>query len=204
MHDIAEAAAKYFPGHDIRVPAYIGRQGAWSVAGMVMFLQMSAEKNADGQYVYSARDIAERVGGLSRSAVIGLAHRMNLPPRADSIAVRTPRAPRNPRPSVPQPPPLPDLEVFNAAIPHQQRRSLLELGPGMCRYMVGDVGEEGSFFCAGPQRQGSPWCETHHRHCHRPAGNGHSESTIELMRRARPRRLGKTEFRQYGLLEEAA
>lgn len=47
------------------------------------------------------------------------------------------------------------------AIPAEQRKTLLQLAPGDCRWPYGDPGKDDFFFCAAPQIDGSSYCEHH-------------------------------------------
>jgi GcrA cell cycle regulator len=51
---------------------------------------------------------------------------------------------------------------FDLSIPQNQRRSLLELEDGMCRWPIGDTRVPGMFFCGGESVDGSSYCEHHH------------------------------------------
>lgn len=50
-------------------------------------------------------------------------------------------------------------------IPLQQRKTLLELSDAVCRFPIGDVGEEGFFFCGGQTNDRPPYCAYHTRLC---------------------------------------
>jgi GcrA cell cycle regulator len=56
-------------------------------------------------------------------------------------------------------PTLPPPEVIDQLIPFEQRKQLLELEHGMCKWPVGDPGEPGLFFCGG-NANGS-YCASH-------------------------------------------
>jgi GcrA cell cycle regulator len=88
---------------------------------------------------HSASAIAEKLGGISRNAVIGKAHRLFLPSRPSPIKrdeskpVAPPRAPQ---------PPLPQ-------------------GVQACMWPIGDPKTEGFHFCGEPAHAGRPYCSTH-------------------------------------------
>jgi GcrA cell cycle regulator len=111
--------------------------------------------------------------GVSRNACIGMAARLGL---------KRERAPRQLKPQKPspvrktrfvnhgnrfdstdaQPPELPILrEVIDA--PAAQRRTLLELTSGVCKWPIGDVGTPGFYFCGGDAADGKPYCVGHCR-----------------------------------------
>ena len=55
------------------------------------------------------------------------------------------------------------------AIPQDQRKTLLELGPNHCRYPVNDTGTAEFFFCGAELSQtGECYCERHSSVCFRP------------------------------------
>jgi GcrA cell cycle regulator len=112
--------------------------------------------------------------GCTRNAVIGRANRLNLPKLRDTPngwedVNRDHTVKRRLRRFVmskPKPPAVVELAlpvVDNAAIPVEQRKSTMELGPRDCRWPVGDPQEPGFFFCGAVQRDGSSYCTAHHR-----------------------------------------
>jgi hypothetical protein len=97
---------------------------------------------------YSASQIAEtfRDQHISRCAVIGRAHRLNL----------SPRAPRNA--AVPKPPsPRPRLPAPGA--PDMRRLTFIELEPSSCRFPL----EEPGLFCGADAESGRVYCPFHQR-----------------------------------------
>lgn len=62
----------------------------------------------------------------------------------------------------------PDLEAFNASIPINQRKSLMELGGKHCRFIVGETNRPGYFFCGGPANffGGHSYCAGHRKFTH--------------------------------------
>jgi GcrA cell cycle regulator len=109
--------------------------------------------------------------GCTRNAVIGRAHRLRLDPlrgtpngwhdvnRVHAVKRRLARPKAKPPVAVKLvvPPPVED-----AAIPIEQRKTFIELGPHDCRWPVGDPQEPGFFFCGAVQRDGSSYCSAHH------------------------------------------
>jgi hypothetical protein len=57
--------------------------------------------------------------------------------------------------------PYVDDPGIDAAIPHAQRRSLLELTDDTCRWPVGDPCAADFFFCGAPPLPGKPYCAAH-------------------------------------------
>jgi GcrA cell cycle regulator len=146
----------------------------------------------------SASQIAGRLGqGISRNAVIGKVHRLNLSGRAQPQRTAAPRAPRKPRePSHPGrpavPPSLPTAgtaalkplprEVVAPrptappepqplrliALPKGGRITILQLSDKTCKWPIGDPGSEEFCFCGHGPRAGSPYCEYHARLAYQP------------------------------------
>lgn len=106
----------------------------------------------------TANVIAERLGGLSRSAVLGKVFRLRLHPvearKALSKAVVSPNRRRSRRRTVVQPVPRPS----------RRRMTLLELTNDCCRWPSGDPGTPSFFFCGTPEAdfaRGMPYCPRH-------------------------------------------
>lgn len=121
--------------------------------------------------VSASKVAAELGGGLTRNAVIGKVNRLKLPMRKPSGPTGA-RAKRVYAPPAPKPPPIPALDLFNAAIPEDQKRRLWDgdylsdpdkLFSG-CRWIVGDTQSADWFYCGGTQKEGSSYCPVHHQH----------------------------------------
>jgi GcrA cell cycle regulator len=132
----------------------------------------------------SAAAIAERLGGLSRSAVLGKIHRLRPslakePSVAKKISVakktsvakkkraaaktaHKPTAPEQRGPTRPvAPSPQPQTNESR-----QRGKSLLELTNDTCRWPHGEPGTRGFFFCGAPGADlegGKPYCVPHAR-----------------------------------------
>lgn len=97
----------------------------------------------------STAEIGRRLG-ISKNAVVGKAHRLNLPARPSPI--RNPPLRMAPRPS-PEPevmPPPPPKVVTIAA----------GKGPS-CQWPHGHPGQPGFHFCGKPAAAGKPYCSEH-------------------------------------------
>ena len=110
----------------------------------------------------SASQIAGRLGGVTRNAVIGKVHRLGLSGRATSSRSSAPRPRRNHAPRQNRPPSLtfgtrgdaalkPSYEaeyqqapapIMELVIPVEERASILTLKEAMCRWPIGDPTEE--------------------------------------------------------------
>ena len=129
----------------------------------------------------TASQIAMRLGGITRNAVIGKVHRLGLSGRAITTRLKPPR----PRPAVGltnRPPkartakpgnPLlqsiyHDAEPYTAPveeieIPLNERKSLQDLTESCCRWPIGDPQTPEFHFCNGKKVPGLPYCEHHSR-----------------------------------------
>ncbi|MFQ5954851.1 MAG: GcrA family cell cycle regulator [Kiloniellales bacterium] len=87
----------------------------------------------------SARDIARRLGGTTRNAVIGKAYRLGLSGRA-----------------APPPKPVPER-------PSRPLTNILNLTDRMCRWPSGHPDQAEFGFCGQPVMSGRPYCREHCR-----------------------------------------
>jgi len=136
----------------------------------------------------SASQIAGRLGGVTRNAVIGKVHRLGLSGRATSSRSSSPR-PR--RAHVPRPNRAPSLvfgtrgnlalkpsfeaeveplpaPVEELVIPLNERASILTLKESMCKWPIGDPGEPEFHFCGRKSCASLPYCEHHARMAYQP------------------------------------
>lgn len=147
----------------------------------------------------SASQIAAQLGGVSRNAVIGKVHRLNLPGRAKSggsaapaRAKRTTTAPRAPNyASRPAARPAPraasallvkedtdtDLAVLqvrqtatDVVVPISRRLELTQLTDRTCKWPIGDPLTEEFHFCGNDAGEASPYCTYHARLAYQPTG----------------------------------
>ncbi len=136
--------------------------------------------------------------GVTRNAVIGKVHRLNLSGRAPQPRSTAPRAPRKPRePSHPgrstgmpshahrpatrrsSPSCAPRRSratwrcrnrspVRLVDLPKDGRVTILHLSDKTCKWPIGDPGHEDFCFCGHGPRDGSPYCEYHARLAYQP------------------------------------
>ena len=136
----------------------------------------------------SASQIAARLGGVTRNAVIGKVHRLGLSGRAtssrsSSLRPRRTHVPRAPRATSlmfgtrgatalkpqfdmeldPAPQPLEEL-----VIPLHERASIMTLKESMCRWPIGDPGDPEFHFCGRKKLGTLPYCEHHARMAYQP------------------------------------
>ena len=134
----------------------------------------------------SASQIAAELGGITRNAVIGKVHRLGLSGRAKSPSAAAPRqrkARAHPhmlrvaRPAMRGNTALAQAFEYEIAeepqlvdnvIPIGQRRTILELSEGTCRWPIGDPGSADFFFCGGPSLTSLPYCAYHSRVAYQP------------------------------------
>jgi GcrA cell cycle regulator len=123
---------------------------------------------ADG---YSASLIADRLANgvkLTRCAVIGRAHRLELPARKQTLQRKPyPRAKgprRRPQPAPPPPPsvlrPAAPVPVPPTQPPAMRNLRLAQLEPHHCRWPLGDLLEVAHLFCA-IDTGGAVYCPHH-------------------------------------------
>ncbi|MEX0807249.1 MAG: GcrA family cell cycle regulator [Dongiaceae bacterium] len=123
----------------------------------------------------TASQIAERLGGVSRNAVIGKAHRLGLSSRPSPIRGGVSTGPRPARrrssarlvtpaataPAVPTAaaPAAPRIEA--PASKPAPRRSAAGGGSRACMWPVGDPKDQNFHFCEAPAEAGRPYCGAH-------------------------------------------
>lgn len=93
----------------------------------------------------STAEIGRRLG-ISKNAVVGKAHRLDLPARPSPIRNPAPRASAPPRRA--------------AQAPAEPRFSPLHAGPP-CQWPHGHPGQEEFHFCGQPSLPGKPYCPEH-------------------------------------------
>jgi GcrA cell cycle regulator len=123
----------------------------------------------------STAEIGRRMG-ISKNAVVGKAHRLNLAPRPSPIrrmpgAVPSPQPARGAaRPAVPRPSPMmastpgatrPPVERPAPVVPMRPPPQPLRLGNNTCCWPIGDPGTPGFRFCGAPALLGKPYCAEH-------------------------------------------
>lgn len=136
----------------------------------------------------SASQIAGRLGGVSRNAVIGKVHRLGLSGRATTSRMKShrPRAraaaakrtTAKSRFATVGNPALralyhPDAEPFvppaeELVIPLAERKTIQTLTECSCRWPIGDPQMSDFHFCGKPKVPGLPYCEFHARRAFQP------------------------------------
>lgn len=122
---------------------------------------------------FSFGKISEKLIGRSRNSTISRADRIGLPkrdggrPRKQVHHAKTIRrkSPFHFGPAVDAAPPL--AFTPKAAKVEPLMIAFADLGADQCRFAYGE--EQPYFFCGHSQKEGSSYCEKHHRLCHNPA-----------------------------------
>jgi GcrA cell cycle regulator len=112
----------------------------------------------------SASEIARMLGGLTRNAVIGKAHRLGL--AGKPVAVERPK----PAPVAPAPQ------------PRSGGATILNLTDRMCKWPIGDPKQAGFHFCGRSANPGLPYCQEHAALAYQPASKKREEDRRALGR----------------------
>ena len=135
----------------------------------------------------SASQIAQRIGGVTRNAVIGKVHRLSLSGRAKQVSSNPrPRKVRTSSPHRPstrhyisgntalkthaQPAPrrLPPVPIEDIVVPISLNVPLMDLSDQMCKWPSGDPGTDEFAFCGHKSWNGLPYCHYHSRVAYQP------------------------------------
>lgn len=138
----------------------------------------------------SASQIAGRIGGVTRNAVIGKVHRLGLSGRATTSRVKSHRPRRTPNAtnvkrlnnkprfaqignSAVRSLYTGDVETYTAPIeemiiPLAERKYIQTLTETSCRWPIGDPQHEDFHFCGKGKVTGLPYCEHHARRAFQP------------------------------------
>lgn len=110
----------------------------------------------------TAAEIAKTLGGVTRNAVIGKAHRLKLSNRVSPIQQnKKPAAPANTQNVPASKAEKKKVKEIIEERPTGDGIQLMDLGPRMCRWPIGDPREEGFGFCGCKSMSGLPYCEEH-------------------------------------------
>ena len=114
----------------------------------------------------TASQIAEIIGGISRNAVIGKAHRLNLEARAPSKQSSLPRSRENRQIIKRSPAPMSRKAKFQSILldknfEAENPKSLEELTEETCKWPIGHPNEEKFYFCGRKPEGDFPYCKLH-------------------------------------------
>ena len=126
----------------------------------------------------SASQIANKMGGVTRNAVIGKVHRLGLSGRATPAKPRSSRiAPRRPSiakiPYRPEPPELrniPEPEFLEPLVLDTgDNATVSTLSNNMCKWPIGDPASDEFHFCGQSSSSSKPYCAYHARLAFQPS-----------------------------------
>lgn len=148
----------------------------------------------------SASQIAAQLGGVSRNAVIGKVHRLNLPGRAKSGSTQIARSTKRATTQSQRPAAFTarvqtrtvtrtagatvmkedveidaqELQIYvpagNVVVPIARRLVLTQLTERTCKWPIGDPLKDDFFFCGNDSPDSSPYCNYHQRLAYQPSG----------------------------------
>lgn len=120
---------------------------------------------------HSASQIAARMGGVTRNAVIGKVHRLGLsgraaPAKPKTVVAETRTATSSPEaPSAPESPRRPLRSVLRDLPPITDigidKATVSSIGNNQCKWPIGDPAAEDFHFCGQPTVGGKPYCAYH-------------------------------------------
>lgn len=109
----------------------------------------------------TAAEIAKELGGVTRNAVIGKAHRLKLSNRVSPIQQNKKPANISTKPEK-KAKPAAKVEKEKNVLPEVKGGvKLIDLGPGMCRWPNGDPRDDDFGFCGAQAVPGIPYCAAH-------------------------------------------
>lgn len=110
----------------------------------------------------TAAEIAKELGGVTRNAVIGKAHRLKLSNRVSPIQQNNKKpVPANTSKPVEKKPEKKEAHRVSGIDAGKPRVALTDLGARQCRWPVGDPREESFGFCGDHIHPGLPYCREH-------------------------------------------
>ncbi len=108
---------------------------------------------------HTAGQIAKLIGkDVTRNAVIGAAHRLNLPKRDKPILNKSKKFKK-------QTTELDKVENTNNEEPNSLNKTMLDIKNNECRYPHGDPKQSNFGLCGHPVKSGSSYCKFHHKLC---------------------------------------
>ena len=132
----------------------------------------------------TAAEIAKELGGVTRNAVIGKAHRLKLSNRVSPIQQNKKPAPVK----VSKPAPVQERKAKKVEVDMSDRDlvSLTDLKANQCRWPSGDPQEENFGFCGDHALAGLPYCLEHSKVAYQAATRNrilktHGDKEIETV-----------------------
>lgn len=119
----------------------------------------------------SASQLARKLGGVSRSAVLGKLHRLGLTGRGGAprpLVRKVASGPTTTRKAAPTQSRAAARVAVSKPSPAEPGlvRDLAALGPGDCRWPIGDPASPDFSFCGRPTLRSEPYCPGHDRAAH--------------------------------------
>lgn len=131
----------------------------------------------------SASEIAETLGGVTRNAVIGKAHRMGLSGRPSPIKKVKEKPAAAVAAEAPSAPAAPVARAKPVAIPVPSKDggvSILQLTERMCKWPNGDPREADFHFCGQASKPGMPYCVDHVAVAYQSGGRNSNRNTAAV------------------------
>lgn len=175
-----QSSLNFEPAHDAPLPSQSDPLVSWTD-------ERVSECKKLWQEGLSASQIAKRLGGITRSAVIGKVHRLGLSGRSNITRQKSERSRRERKAANAKPPKFKTTgnaafrALFNGGtcdpytppveeliIPLAERRYIATLEHGECRWGIGDPKHADFHFCGKRQFPGLPYCEAHSKRAFQP------------------------------------
>mgnify|MGYP001457453980 CR=1 FL=1 len=124
---------------------------------------------------HTGSEIANILGGTTRNAVIGKAHRLNLEARAPSKQSSLPKSRENKHIIKRSPAPMSRKAKFQSILldknfEAENPKSLEELTEETCKWPIGHPNEENFYFCGRKPEEDFPYCKLHILYAFQPKG----------------------------------
>lgn len=131
-------------------PCKVGVSMSWTDERVALLKKLWGEGK-------TAAEIAQALGGVTRNAVIGKAHRLKLSNRVSPIQQNKKPAPVSAAPRA-----VRKIEaVPQTSDENRETVDMMELGARMCRWPLGDPRDESFGFCGASSVPGLPYCAEH-------------------------------------------
>jgi GcrA cell cycle regulator len=136
----------------------------------------------------TAAEIAKELGGVTRNAVIGKAHRLKLSNRVSPIQ-------QNKKPVAK---PVTEKKIKQPVLRDENRKTvpLMDLNARMCRWPIGDPQEENFGFCGDPSIAGLPYCAEHGKVAYQAATRNRIMKAEEFEEKAAPEAAEEQDVKQ--------
>lgn len=120
----------------------------------------------------SAQEIADQIGGVSRSAVIGKLHRLGAGEHASERKFKLNRVAQARERKAPKldPDTRPRVEIEAVYVAPHNRRGLIDRLDDQCRWPIGEPGTSEFHYCDQTRILGKSYCPHHDHIAHPPEG----------------------------------